>query len=98
MRTVQYFVTFERQMGFLSGERSSRTRNPKINKSQIDHVAINKTWRSSLQETRVMRSADAGSDHHLVVAVIKMKLLALKKQSSSRKKYCTHRFKDQTVR
>ena len=66
--------------------------------NQIDHVAINKTWRSSLQGTRAMRSADAGSDHHLVVAVIKMKLLALKKPSSSRKKYCTYRFNDQTVR
>ena len=69
-----------------------------ITENQIDHVAINKTWRSSLQDTRVMRSADAGSDHHLVVAVIKMKLLALKKPRSSRKKYCTYRFKDQTVR
>ena len=46
----------------------------------------------------MMRSADAGSDHHLVVAVIKMKLLALKKPSSSRKKYCRYRFKDQTLR
>ena len=45
-----------------------------------------------------MRSADAVSDHHLVVAVIKMKLLALKKPSSSSKKCCTYRFKDQTVR
>ena len=45
-----------------------------------------------------MRSADAGSDHRLVVAIIKMKLLALKKPRSSKKKYCTYRFKDQTVR
>ena len=45
-----------------------------------------------------MRSTDAGSDHHLVVAAIKMKLLAWKKPGSSRKKYCTYRFKDQTVR
>jgi len=69
-----------------------------ITENQIDHVAINKTWVSSLQDTKVMRSADAGSDHHLVVAVIKMKLLALKKPSSSRKKYCTYRLKDQTER
>ena len=69
-----------------------------ITKNQIDHVAINKMYRSSLQDTRVMRSADAGSDHHLVVAVIKMKLSVLRKPSSSRKKYCTYRFKDQTVR
>ena len=46
----------------------------------------------------MMRSTDAGSDHHLVVSVIKMKLLALKTLRPSRKKYCTYRFKDQTVR
>ena len=69
-----------------------------ITENQTDHVAINKPWRSSLQDTRVMRSADAGSDHHIVVAAIKMKLLAWKKPRSSRKKYCTYRFKDQTVR
>ena len=69
-----------------------------ITENQIDHVAIIKTWRSSLQDTRVMWSADTGSDQYLVVAVIKMKLLALKKPRSSRKTYCTHRFKDQTVR
>ena len=68
-----------------------------ISKNQIDHVAINKPWRSSLQDTRVVRSTDAGSDHHLV-AMIKMKLLVLKKPRSSRKKYCIYRFKDQTVR
>ena len=68
-----------------------------ISENQIDHVAIKKTWRSSLPDTRVTRSADAGSDHHLVVAVIKMKLLALKKPNSSRNKYCRYRFKDQTV-
>ena len=69
-----------------------------ITENQIDHVAINKTRRSSLQDTRVMRSADAGSDHHLVVAMIKMKLSVSRKPSSSRNKYCTYRFKDQTVR
>ena len=69
-----------------------------ITKNQIDHVAINKTWRSALQDTRVMRSADAASDHHLDVAVIKMKLSVLRKPSSSKKKYCTYRFKDKTVR
>ena len=45
-----------------------------------------------------MISADTGSDHHLFAAAIKMKLLAWKKPRFSRKKYCTYRFKDQTVR
>lgn len=50
-----------------------------ITENQIDHVAINKMWTSLLQEARVTQSADTGSNHHPVVAVIKMKLLALKK-------------------
>ena len=42
-------------------------------------------------------SADAGSDHHLVVVEIKIKLLALKKRSA-RSKYCTYKLKDQRVK
>ena len=58
-----------------------------ITENQIDHVAIIKTKRSLLQDTRVNCSADAGLDHRLVVAEIKMKLLALKKERSTRAKY-----------
>ena len=57
--------------------------------NQIDHVAINRTWWSSLQDIRVKRSADVGSDNHQVVAEVKMKLLALKKPRSTPRKYCT---------
>ena len=35
-------------------------------KNQIDHIAINGTWRRSLLVVRVRRGADVGSDHHLV--------------------------------
>ena len=69
-----------------------------MTKNQIDHVAINKTWKSSLHDTRVKRSADAGSDHHLVVAEIKMKLMALKKKRSARSKYCTYKLKGQRMK
>ncbi|KAK3540972.1 hypothetical protein QTP86_007688 [Hemibagrus guttatus] len=34
-------------------------------RSQIDHIIINGKWRRSLQDVRVMRHADAGSDHNL---------------------------------
>ena len=43
-------------------------------KNQIDHIIINGKWRRSLQDVRVMRGADVASDHHLVVANIKLKL------------------------
>ena len=35
---------------------------------------INGTWRRSLQDVRVRRGADVGSDHHLVTATLKVKL------------------------
>ena len=63
-------------------------------KNQITHEAINRTRRGSLQDIRVKRSADVGSGHHLVVAEVKMKLLATKKPKSTRRKYCTYRLRD----
>ena len=43
-------------------------------KNQIDHLMINGTWRRSLQDVKVRRGADVGSDHHLVTATLKLKL------------------------
>lgn len=43
-------------------------------------------------------SADAGSEHHLVVAEIKMKLLTTKKPKPTRTKYCTSKFREQSVK
>ena len=42
--------------------------------NQIDHITIGRMWRRSLHDVRVRRGADAASDHHLVVAVLKTKL------------------------
>ena len=41
-----------------------------------------------LVDIPVKRGKDAGWDHQLVVAEIKMKLLAVKKDRSTRSKYC----------
>ena len=43
-------------------------------KNQIDHVIINRRWRSSLQDVRACRGADVSSDHTLVLAVVSLKL------------------------
>uniref|UniRef100_A0A7I5E8S3 Reverse transcriptase domain-containing protein n=1 Tax=Haemonchus contortus TaxID=6289 RepID=A0A7I5E8S3_HAECO len=42
--------------------------------NEIDHVCISRRWRSSLQDFRVLRGADIGSDHYMVRAVVKLKL------------------------
>lgn len=42
--------------------------------NQIDHVCIGKKFRRSLQDVRVRRGADVASDHHLLVAQLRLKL------------------------
>ncbi|VDP33205.1 unnamed protein product [Schistosoma curassoni] len=41
--------------------------------NQIDHICINKQFRRSMEDMRIKRT-DIPSDHHLVVAKIKVKL------------------------
>ena len=47
--------------------------------NQIDHIIVRQRWRTSLQDIKVRRGADIGSDHHLVVAKLQMRLSARKK-------------------
>ena len=73
------------------GSPDARTEN------QIDHITINRQWRSSLQDVRVRRGADEGSDHHLVDAQLKLKLAATKKKKNYRSRYGVRnvKFEDQ---
>ncbi|XP_058630445.1 craniofacial development protein 2-like [Onychostoma macrolepis] len=45
-----------------------------VTENQIDHICISKKFRRSLQDVRIRRGADVGSDHHLVVASMQLKL------------------------
>lgn len=45
-----------------------------ITENQIDHFCIARKFRRSLHDVRAMRGADVGSDHHLLVATLKLKL------------------------
>ncbi|VDO72766.1 unnamed protein product [Schistosoma margrebowiei] len=42
--------------------------------NQIDHICINKTFRWTIKDVRTKRGADIASDHHLLVAKMKLKL------------------------
>ena len=42
--------------------------------NQIDHVLISRRFRNSVKDAKVYRSADIGSDHHLVCTVVKLRL------------------------
>ncbi|XP_061194738.1 craniofacial development protein 2-like [Saccostrea echinata] len=43
-------------------------------KNQIDHIIINKRWKSSLLDVVAKQGADVGSDHSLVLAKVKLML------------------------
>ncbi|XP_013775841.1 craniofacial development protein 2-like [Limulus polyphemus] len=44
--------------------------------NQIDHFTIDRKWRRSLLDVRARRGADAASDHQLLVATLKTKLIS----------------------
>ena len=56
--------------------------------NQIDHICISSKFRRSLQDVRVTRGADAATDHHLLLATLKLKLRNYNRnQSTKRPKY-----------
>lgn len=48
--------------------------------NQIDHCIIQQRWRKSLCDVRNRRSADIGSDHHLVVASLQLRTAAVQRR------------------
>ena len=46
--------------------------------NQIDNIAVCQRWRNSLQDIRVKRGADIGSNHHLVIAKLRVMLYSEK--------------------
>nr|KAG5695243.1 hypothetical protein BaRGS_008071 [Batillaria attramentaria] len=63
--------------------------------NQIDHITIGRKWRRSLLDVRAKRGADAASDHHLVIAAIKIKLKAYRDQADRpSRKYNVHSLKE----
>ncbi|XP_055623636.1 uncharacterized protein LOC129767047 [Toxorhynchites rutilus septentrionalis] len=54
--------------------RDGRTEN------QIDHICIPRKWRRSLLDVRNKRSADIASDHHLVIAEIRLRVTRVQRR------------------
>jgi hypothetical protein len=70
-----------------------------IAENQIDHIAISKRFRRSLLDVRNKRGADIGSDHHLMVANFRLKILATRKKfETKRKKYNVQKLQTPSVR
>jgi endonuclease/exonuclease/phosphatase family metal-dependent hydrolase len=66
--------------------------------NQIDHIIINGRWRHSLQDVRVMRNADIGSDHNLLVAKVTLKLRKARIGDNRNQRYDVAKLKDPKVK
>ncbi|KAL5266167.1 hypothetical protein ACHWQZ_G006724 [Mnemiopsis leidyi] len=52
--------------------------------NQIDHICIGKRFRQSLLDVKVCRGADIGSDHYLVLGLLKIRLQSVAKVNAKR--------------
>ena len=66
--------------------------------NQVDHLALSKRWRSSLQDVRAMRGADVGSDHHLLMATVRLRIAKERKGEGGRVRFEVSKLKDLEVR
>ena len=67
-------------------------------KNQIDHIAINGKFRSSITDARTYRGADAATDHNLVMCKLKLKLSKVKRDRAGVKKYNTSKLQQKVTR
>jgi len=67
-------------------------------RNQIDHLMINGMWRRSLLDVRTKRGAEVGSDHHLVMALVKLKLKKSGTKPATRKRFDIQRLRDERLR
>ena len=68
-------------------------------KNQIDHFLIQQKWRKCLHDVRSKTSADAGSDHHMVVARVQLHIAAIKRPTGTagRIKFIIDALRDQNT-
>ena len=58
-----------------------------VTENQTDHICINRRFRRSWQDARVMRGAVASSDHHLLMTTVKLCLRRITNTNSTRTRF-----------
>ena len=67
--------------------------------NQIDHLLVNRKFRTSVLDTRAIRSADIASGHHLVGTKLRLKLKAAPKRRGIRRtRYDTQKLENDEIR
>ena len=66
--------------------------------NQIDHLVFSGRWRSLPEDLDVLRGADVGSDHHLLMVKVRLKIAEVRKEESGRVFFEVSKLKDLEVR
>lgn len=53
--------------------------------NQIDHILISQKWKRSLLDVRSYRGDDVGSNHHLLIGSVRLKVAAIKQRNSAKR-------------
>jgi hypothetical protein len=62
--------------------------------NQMDHICISRNWSKSLLDVRNKRGADIGSDRHMIVGILRIKIQKVKRKNINRKKYNLKKLED----
>ena len=65
-----------------------------VTENQIDHICISRNFRRSCMDVRVCRGADVSSDHHLLVAAVRLRLKKYSTINTTQTKYNVGRLRN----
>ena len=90
-------------MAFLLAVRFSHTKISQDNmdiprqrktSGKSDHICVSRNWNKSLLDVRNKIGADIGSDHHMIMEVLRIKVQKVKRRMANRKKYNLGKLRD----
>jgi len=62
--------------------------------NQIDHICISRNWRTLLLDVRNKRRADIGSDHHMIMGILRIKTQKVIRKTINRRRYNLKRMEE----
>ena len=62
--------------------------------NQIDHICISQNWRKSLLDVRNKGGADIGSDHYMIMGILRIKTQNVIRKTINRRRYNLKRLED----
>jgi exonuclease III len=61
---------------------------------QIDHICISQNWRKPLLDVWNKRGADIGSDHHMIMGILRIKAQKITSKTINRRRYNLKKLED----